>query len=105
MCSPFCFSKESKDRHGLSYKVFEYLACGKPIVSSKFEGLEFIEAEGVGRLTEPEDIICLEEALNELIQDPQMRANMGQRGAEIARERHDWEWSVKKIEEVLKGLA
>jgi glycosyltransferase involved in cell wall biosynthesis len=103
--APFVSRRNRKTGTGSPIKVFEYLACGKPIVSSKFEGLEFIEAEGVGRLTEPEDIICLEEALNELIKDPQMRANMGQRGAEIARERHDWEWSVKKIEEVLKGLA
>lgn len=103
--APFVSKRNKKTGTGSPIKVFEYMACGKPVVSSRFEGLEFIEAEGVGRLTKPDDIIGLEEALKDLIQDPQKRASMGQKGAEIARERHDWKHSVKKIEEVLKSLA
>jgi len=90
---------------GSPIKVYEYIACGKPVISSKFEGLEFIEHEGVGRLTEPGDVTDLEEALENLVNDPQMRADMGQKGAQIAQQKYDWAWSVKKIEEILKDMV
>jgi len=86
-------------------KVFEYMACGKPVISSRIEGLEFIEEEGAGRLIEPEDVTGLEKALYDLIKDLQKRMGMGQKGLQIARERFSWESMVIKIEEVLKGLA
>jgi glycosyltransferase involved in cell wall biosynthesis len=90
---------------GSPIKVFEYMACGKPVVASRIEGLEFIEAEGAGRLTAPEDIMGLEGALNELIEEPQKRADMGQKGMQIARERFSWESRVAEIEELLRKLA
>ena len=90
---------------GSPIKVFEYMACGKPVVTSRIEGLEFIEAEGAGRLTAPEDIMGLEGALNELIEEPRKRADMGQKGMQIARERFSWESRVAEIEELLKKLA
>ena len=90
---------------GSPIKVFEYMACGKPVVTSRIEGLEFIEAEGVGRLTAPEDIIGLEEALTELIKEPRKRADMGQKGMQIARERFSWESKAVEIEDLLRKMA
>jgi glycosyltransferase involved in cell wall biosynthesis len=34
-------------------KLFEYMACGKPVVASRIEGLKFIELEGAGCLVDP----------------------------------------------------
>jgi glycosyltransferase involved in cell wall biosynthesis len=91
---------------GSPIKVFEYMACGKPVVTSRIEGLEFIEAEGAGLLTAPEDIVKLEEALNELVnKEPQKRADMGQRGIQIVRERFSWESRVIEIEKLLRKLV
>ncbi len=86
-------------------KVFEYMACGKPVVASKIEGLEFIEKEGTGRLTEPEDIKSLEETLYNLIKEPKERLMMGGKGFQIARERFSWESRVTQIEKFLKKMA
>lgn len=87
-------------------KVFEYMACGKPVVASRIEGLEFVEGEeGAGRLVDPEDVIGLEKALYDLIKDPQERMRMGQRGLQLARERFSWELCATKIEKVLLELA
>jgi len=90
---------------GSPIKVFEYMACGKPVVTSRIEGLEFIEAEGVGLLTEPEDIAGLEEALSELIKEPRKRVNMGQKGIQIVRERFSWESRVTEVEALLRKLV
>ncbi len=86
-------------------KVFEYMACGKPVVASRVEGLEFIEEEGIGRLIEPEDVIGFERALDQLIQQPEKRIEMGARALRVAHERFRWELKVSLIEEMLKRLA
>jgi glycosyltransferase involved in cell wall biosynthesis len=86
-------------------KVFEYMACGKPVICSRINGLEFVEAEGVGRLIPPEDVVGLEKAVDDLSNSPEERMRMGQKALQIARERFSWESKVMKIEEVLKGLA
>jgi len=101
-----CVLPKRKLKSGYSpIKLFEYMACGKPVVASRVEGLEFIEEEGTGRLTEPEDIISLEKTLYNLIKEPQERLMMGGKGFQIARERFSWESRVTQIEEVLKKMA
>lgn len=90
---------------GSPIKVFEYMACGKPVITSRIEGLEFIEKEGAGCLTLPNDRKGLEEALGNLIKDPLTRMDMGQKALQIARERFSWETRVKEIEELLNNLA
>jgi len=86
-------------------KVFEYMACGKPVVASRIGGMEFIEEEGVGRLINPEDAVSLEQILYDLIKNPRKRMNMGNRAFQIARERFSWESRVTQIEEILKKMA
>jgi glycosyltransferase involved in cell wall biosynthesis len=86
-------------------KVFEYMACGKPVIASRIGGLEFIEEEGVGLLINPEDTLSLEQILYDLIKNPQKRKDMGNRGHEITRERFSWESRVTQIEEVFKKMA
>jgi len=100
------FISERNRKSGVSpLKVFEYMACGKPVVASRIEGLEFIEEERAGRLIEPGDVIGLEKALYDLTKEPQERIDMGQRGLQIARERFSWESRATKIERTLKKLA
>lgn len=86
-------------------KLYEYLACGKPVVASRVEGLDFIEKEGLGRLVEPRDLRCLEDVLLELLRDPRKRAEMSRRGLLLARECFSWDLKNLMIEGVLKKLA
>jgi len=102
--APF-ISKRNRTTGVSPLKVFEYMACGKPIVCSRIEGLEFIEQEGVGRLIPPEDVMSLQEGLIDLIKNPQKRIMMGNKGLQIVCERFSWESRVTQIEEVLKKMA
>ena len=86
-------------------KVYEYLACGKPVVASRVKGLEFIEEEGLGRLVAPGDLGGLENVLLELLNDPKIRKEMGGRGYHLARKSFSWASKNLMIEEVLKKLA
>jgi len=86
-------------------KVYEYMACGKPIVASRVEGLEFVETEGVGRLVESENIPNIGEVLRDLLKNSQKRMEMGLKGYQLARQRFDWESKVAQIEKILEELA
>jgi glycosyltransferase involved in cell wall biosynthesis len=100
-----CVLPKRKLRSGYSpIKLYEYMACGKPIVSSKAEGLEFIEEEGFGRAVNPEEIGSFKGALKDLLEDRKRREAMGQRAHAVARERFDWEIKVIEIENVLEEL-
>jgi glycosyltransferase involved in cell wall biosynthesis len=86
-------------------KVYEYMACAKPVIASRVEGLEFIESEGVGRLVEPGDTICFERAMLDLLLDPRKGAHMGEKGIRLVRERFSWSSVTLRIESILKELA
>jgi starch synthase len=86
-------------------KLYEYMACGKPVIASRVAGLEFIGSERAGTLTEPANLNDLKEALFELVTDPEKRADMGQKGLKIAQERFSWDLQTSKIEKILKELA
>ncbi len=101
-----CVTFKRRLKSGYSpIKLYEYMACGKPVVASRVEGLEFIEKEGAGLLAEPEDVTSLRRVLIDLLGDPEMRASMGRRGLQIVRERFDWKMKVMEIEKVLEELA
>lgn len=104
--SDICILLKRKLKSGWSpIKLYEYMACGKPVVCSRVEGLEFIGSEGAGRLTEPGDLNDLKEALFELLTVPEKRVDMGQKGLKIAQERFSWDSRASKIEKILKELA
>ncbi len=100
-----CILLKRKLASGFSpLKLYEYMACGKPILASRVEGLEFIEKEGIGRLVEPEDSGEVQKALYEMIQDQEGRGNMGLRGFRLASDKFSWESKVAEIENLLETL-
>jgi glycosyltransferase involved in cell wall biosynthesis len=86
-------------------KLYEYMACGKPILATRVEGLEFIEKEGIGRLIEPDNPGKIMETLCEMIKDREDSVNMGLRGLRLAVEKFSWESKVIEIERILEALG
>jgi len=101
--APF-ISKRNRKTGVSPLKIFEYMACGKPVVASRVEGLEFIENEGVGRLVVPEDPIMLGKTLVDLLEHPKERIEMGQRGRQLVLKQFAWDSKVMKIETLLRNL-
>lgn len=92
------FSKERNQRIGLSpLKLCEYLACGKPVVSSRISGLEVLENYGCGYLVEPEAPEVLAQAIIKLLHDPALAKRMGENGREYVLENRSWESVAKKV--------
>jgi len=100
------FINERNRKTGVSpLKIFEYMACGKPVVSSRIEGLEFIEKEYAGQLAEPDDAVSLAKALQDLLTNTKMRIEMGRRSLEIAREKFSWDSRVVEIDKILSAIS
>jgi glycosyltransferase involved in cell wall biosynthesis len=99
------FINERNRKTGVSpLKIFEYMACGKPVVASRIEGLEFIEKENAGQLVEPDDAINLANALQDLIRNTNKRMEMGQRGLEIACKKFSWDFRALEISKILSAI-
>ncbi len=78
-------------------KLYEYLACARPVVASRIAGFEFVEVEEAGLLVQPENPSALAGALTLLLDHPETRLAMGRRGRELILANHTWEQAVKKI--------
>jgi glycosyltransferase involved in cell wall biosynthesis len=104
--SDICLLPKRRLASGYSpIKVYEYLACAKPVVASRVAGLEFIEREGAGLLTEPEDAMSLANGLVDLLRDSEKRQAMGDKGLRIVQERFHWNQKAAEIYEIIRELA
>lgn len=81
-------------REGVPKILIEAAACGRPIVTTDTPGCREIVQHGVnGFLVPPRDSSALANALKQLIEDPELRRQMGRAGREIAVS----EFSLEKV--------
>lgn len=85
-------------------KIYEYLACGKPVVSSKFPDLQFIEDSNCGILIEPENILELKRAVINLLNDKNLRLELGSNGANYIRIFNSWRSVADKTKKICVEL-
>lgn len=88
-------------------KIGDYLAAGKPMLSTSMSP-EFwakVEADGFGVNVRPGDIQALEHALGALIANAQARARMGAAARHIAEEQFDRKRSYRQLVELVDSLA
>ena len=100
------FIKERNERTGLSpLKLYEYLACGKPVVGSDVGGVgDFLEGYNAGVAVKPENLKELANATVKLLQDDELREKMGKNGREIVVKEHSWESIANKVMEVCESV-
>ena len=80
-CDIFCMpSTERAEQFGLVQ--LEAMHCGKPVVATRLgTGVEYVTLDGVtGLLVEPGSEQALAQALNRLLDDPGLRARLGEAG-------------------------
>jgi glycosyltransferase involved in cell wall biosynthesis len=78
----------SSDEEGLGIVILEAMASGLPVVCTRCGGPETAVIEGeTGYLTPVGDANALADAMQQLLQSPSTRQQMGQRGRQVAEER------------------
>lgn len=89
---------------GLPNAVLEYLAAGLAVVATTVGGIpEIIKNEVHGLLIPPESPTALSAAIVRLLEDPQLRANMGKAGQERVRTRFNFQGVLDNLRQVYEA--
>ena len=84
--------------------AIEAMMAKKPVVAANHGGLmEIVVHNETGFLVEPNNKITLKEALEKLINNPELRTNFGEKGFQRAIENFSIENYVQKIEDILEN--
>ena len=85
-------------------KLFEYLACGVPIVAARIGQIAEVVDDGrTGLLHEPGDVDVIVSACCELLDDPDRAARMGAAAAEAAAA-YTWDANVARVTGLVETL-
>lgn len=83
---------------GLPVVIMEAMACGLPVIASAVDGIPELVADGVtGLLVPPADADALTDAIQLLLDDPELRTRLGQVGHERVRRHHDAAENASKL--------
>ena len=84
----------------------EAMACGIPIVVTRGGGLAEVVDDGVtGRAVPRDDAAAMADAIEELLQDPERRAEMGEAGRERAIRLFSWDGLAEQMRHHYKYLC
>jgi glycosyltransferase involved in cell wall biosynthesis len=101
--APFIVARNAKI--GLSpLKLYEYMACKKPVVASDISGVsDVLKASEGGFAVVPENPSALAEAILKLLESPDSRIKLGSKGLSYVTENYSWYNVAKQVEGVCKS--
>ncbi|MBV9100037.1 MAG: glycosyltransferase family 4 protein [Candidatus Dormibacteraeota bacterium] len=89
---------------GLGLVALEGQAAGTPVVGYDVDGLRHAVVDG-GVLVPAGDAEALRAAAVALLQDDARRRELGERGRAFVRERHSWDRTAERLEQIYAALA
>ncbi len=91
-------------REGLARTLPQAMLCGRPAITFDLDGAKEVVNDNTGRLIEPENIPMLTEACAELIENRELRQQLGAAGRESVKQKFAPETMVDTIESVYQTL-
>jgi len=85
-------------------RLYEYMACGLPIVSTKVGEPAYVLKDGVGLLVEP-NVESVSDSIMNLIENKELAKTMGGRGRKLIEEEYNWEVLGRKLVEFYESLV
>jgi glycosyltransferase involved in cell wall biosynthesis len=86
-------------------KLFEYMACGVPVVAARLGQIEEVVRNGeTGLLYPPGEFGALDAACSRLLEDPDLRWRMGRASAKEAHDRYTWDHNAARVVELARSL-
>lgn len=92
------FKANAISESALPLKLFEYMACKKPIISSEILGVKRVAGNKVIYVSTKNEY---REEILKLYKEKELRIRMGERGRRFVEENYDWKKIVGRIEEIL----
>jgi glycosyltransferase involved in cell wall biosynthesis len=104
-CMDVCvipFKLDAVSQNSLPLKLFEYMSCEKPVISTKVEGIMAAVQNRVLYASNSEEY---KSRIIELYKDEALRRKMELEGRKFVKENYNWSKITPKLEEVLKAVA
>lgn len=99
--APFPYKRNA--RIGLSpLKIGEYLACGKPVVTTRISGLEYIESEHLGLLCDPDSPLDLACSILQLLTNQALYNSIAQNTRPYITANRSWPINARQTAEFLE---
>jgi glycosyltransferase involved in cell wall biosynthesis len=93
-------------RESFGVSAIEASASGLPVVASRFGGIPEIVIHGkTGLLIDPEDIEGFGKAIVSLVENENLRMEMGIRGRKRVEDRFDWKSSIKMMTDIYRRVS
>ena len=87
-------------------KLFEYMACGVPVVAAQIGQIAEVVRHGrTGLLFAPGDLDALENACHRLIESPQLCRTLGRAAAKLVHTHYTWDHNASRAVELARALV
>ncbi len=98
------FTRGRNEGIGLSpLKIFEYMACARPVVASAISGVTALfERSGGGVVVPPDNPEAFAQAVSRMLSHPDQARRMGERGRRFAIAECTWAKTAERVEHVLQ---
>ena len=87
------FKANAISEHALPLKLFEYMACEKPVISTELLGVKAVAGNKVMYASNKKEY---KEKIMELYKNEELRREMGKTGREFVEEKYNWDKDVKR---------
>jgi len=101
------YFEEGLNETGISpLKIFEYMACGRPIITNPVGGLDALFREHeIGVMIHSMNPTDWEKPIKDLLGDPEKMETLGNNGLRAVQTHYSWEAICKKIEITLERIV
>jgi glycosyltransferase involved in cell wall biosynthesis len=90
---------------GLPNKLFEYMACGVPVIASNFPEIQkIVEETKCGKLVDPTKVDEITEAILWMLEHPGESKKLGQNGRRAIEDKYNWEYMEKRLCQLYEEL-
>lgn len=96
--SPHIKNPDGTKFFGSPTKLFEYMACAKPIIASDLDQIgEILTHKETGWMCTPDDIEDLSDAMYQVYEDENLQDRLGKNARELVEESYSWDSHVSQI--------
>ena len=92
------FKRNAISNNALPLKLFEYMACEKPVISTEIRGVKKIARDRVLYANSSKDYIS---QIRNLLDNRELRLKLGKNGRKFVQENYDWSAICMKMEKIL----
>lgn len=103
--SDVCITLKKELKSGYSpTKLYEYMACGKPVIASNYSGHKILSKYNAGLLVDPENVSEVSHAIIMLLEDDYLSICLGKNARNAALDQFSWKRVAQDINAILHSL-